>query len=267
VALDGSPESMAALEAAVALAAELDAHLIGLFVEDVNLVRLANMPFAQELRLTTARFRTLNSAKIGEAMRLQLTRVRRALHKATRQAGVHAELQTTRGLAPAAVVAAADSADLVVLGRISRPLHRRIRLGSTARAALAQARRSILLTRRQRAEALPILVTFDNTPLSWRGLRQAAALARPNRPLAVLLLTANVDEAQSWQALVSSWLQEREQAADYRLLFPVTLPRLLQLVRAEGCDLLVIGNERLPAAVETAVSLLDEIDCSLLLIR
>src|SRR5574340_1517131 len=37
VALDASPRSTAALTAAVARAAELDAELAGLFVEDVNL--------------------------------------------------------------------------------------------------------------------------------------------------------------------------------------------------------------------------------------
>lgn len=267
VALDGSPESMAALEAAVSLAVELDGDLVGLFVEDVNLMRLAHMPFARELQLTTARFRALTSAEMSSAMRVQLARVRRALQTASRRAGIHTELKIRRGLTPTAVVAAADNADLLVLGRISRPLSRRVRLGSTAKAALAQAQRSILITRRRQAAARPVLVTFDNTPLSWRGLRQAAALAHPGHPLTVLLLTTTLAEAESWQALATAWLADRDLEANYRLLFPVTLRSLLRLVRAENCDLLIIGSERLPAEVETAVSLLDQADCSLMLVR
>ena len=42
VALDSSPHSMAALETAVELAANLGARIIGLFVEEANLLRAAS---------------------------------------------------------------------------------------------------------------------------------------------------------------------------------------------------------------------------------
>ena len=45
VALDASAHSHAALAAAVALAARLHAEIEGLFVEDINLLRLAELPF------------------------------------------------------------------------------------------------------------------------------------------------------------------------------------------------------------------------------
>ena len=44
VAVDASPHSLAALDAALRLAADLEAEIIGLFVEDINLLRLAGMP-------------------------------------------------------------------------------------------------------------------------------------------------------------------------------------------------------------------------------
>ena len=47
VAVDASPPSFAALEAAVELAATLGAELIVLFVEDIALLRLAESPFFQ----------------------------------------------------------------------------------------------------------------------------------------------------------------------------------------------------------------------------
>lgn len=267
VALDGSRESLAALDAAVTLAEELDADLIGLFVEDVNLVRLAQMPFAREVHLTTARFHALTDEEMSQTIRLQAARVRRALQEATRRAGIQGEFRIIRGLVPASVVTAAVNADLLILGRVSRPLNRRVRLGSTARAALAQAHRSILLTRQSQAAERSVLVTFDDTDLSWRALRQAAALAHPDYPLTVLLLTPSLPEAEMWQAQIEAWLHERGRQANYRQLTQVTMPRLLQTVRAEHCDLLIIGSERLPVASETAVSLLDQLDCSLMIVR
>jgi nucleotide-binding universal stress UspA family protein len=267
VALDGSRESLAALNAAVTLAQELKADLIGLFVEDVNLVRLSQMPFAREVHLTTARFHALNDEKMSQAIRLQAARARRALQKATQRAGIHGQFKITRGLVPASVVAAALNADILVLGRISRPLHHRMRLGSTARAALAQAGHSILLMRRQQSLEHSVLVTFDDSELSWRALRKAAALSDPHYPLTLLLLTASQTEAELWQTQIEAWLQARNQQAIFRQMPFTTMPRLLQAVQAENCDLLIIGSEQMPDAVETAVALLDELDCSLMLVR
>jgi nucleotide-binding universal stress UspA family protein len=267
VALDGSRESLAALDAAVSLAKELDADLIGLFVEDINLVRLAQMPFAREVHLTTARFRTLTSTEMSAAMRVQAARIRRALRNATQQAGVRSEFRIVRGLVPTAVTAAAVNADLLILGRISRPLNRRIRLGSTARAALAQVSRSILLMRQHQATERSVLVTFDNTDLSWRALRKAVALSDPDYPLTLLLLTPSLAEAKVWQAQIEVWLEERSWPANFRHLPQATMPRLLQVVQEEHCDLLIIGGERLPVSPDTAVSLLNQLDCSLMLVR
>ncbi|MGB7837261.1 MAG: universal stress protein, partial [Terrimicrobiaceae bacterium] len=54
VALDASAHSRAALEAACELALGLDAELSGLFVEDINLLRLAQLPFASEISYPSA---------------------------------------------------------------------------------------------------------------------------------------------------------------------------------------------------------------------
>ena len=50
VALDASTDSLAALDAAAKLAQCLQAELVGLFVEDVNLLYMAGLPFTRELR-------------------------------------------------------------------------------------------------------------------------------------------------------------------------------------------------------------------------
>lgn len=49
VAPETSTQSLAALKTAVTLAAELGADLEGLFVEDVNLVRVASLPIARRI--------------------------------------------------------------------------------------------------------------------------------------------------------------------------------------------------------------------------
>jgi nucleotide-binding universal stress UspA family protein len=49
VALDASVNSLAAIEQAATLAANLEAEQLGLFVEDINLLRIATLPFARQI--------------------------------------------------------------------------------------------------------------------------------------------------------------------------------------------------------------------------
>jgi nucleotide-binding universal stress UspA family protein len=86
VALDASRHSLAALEAAAELAARLKAELAGLFVEDINLVRLAGLPFAREIRYPSATIQQLDSPRLEQELKVQATRMRRALAAAAEQA-------------------------------------------------------------------------------------------------------------------------------------------------------------------------------------
>ena len=54
VSCDASPLGATAIDAAVALARELDAELTGIFVEDINLFRTAALPFTHEVALSSA---------------------------------------------------------------------------------------------------------------------------------------------------------------------------------------------------------------------
>ena len=49
VAFDASQQSQALLRAAVQMAAQLEAELQGIFVEDANLLRLCSLPFSQDV--------------------------------------------------------------------------------------------------------------------------------------------------------------------------------------------------------------------------
>ncbi|MCB0012265.1 MAG: universal stress protein [Anaerolineales bacterium] len=266
VALDGSADSLFALRSALALAVALEGKLVGLFVEDLNLIRLAALPFARELHLTTARFRPLSGPMIQGDIRMQASRMQRIFRAEVVAAGVPGEWRIVRGFVPDAVLTAAHEADLLVLGRSGQPALRRISLGSTARAAVLEATRSIFLARQAPASPHRLIVTFDHTARSWHALRLAAALAGGGEIL-LLLLTDSGDEAAAWQRQLENWLARQELTAAYRQLAPLTLTRLLNLIQQEHCEILVIGNERLPVPPEIAVNLLAQIDCSLLLVR
>lgn len=71
VALDVSQHSLAALEAAVKLAARMQAELLGLFVEDLNLLRVAGLRSARQIRYPSATAEPLDLAAMERDLRVR----------------------------------------------------------------------------------------------------------------------------------------------------------------------------------------------------
>ena len=65
VALDASPRNVEMIEIAAKLAARMGSELIGLFVEDINLLRMADLPFASEIGLFSNGTRRLDSGRLN----------------------------------------------------------------------------------------------------------------------------------------------------------------------------------------------------------
>jgi hypothetical protein len=61
------------------LARDMQAELLGLFIEDVDLLRLAALPFAAEVGLASAARRALEPAALERALRAQASSLRESL--------------------------------------------------------------------------------------------------------------------------------------------------------------------------------------------
>src|SRR4030066_1013786 len=113
--LDTATPGLAAFEAASMLAARLDAELHALFVEDINLLRLAALPFARETRLTSATTRRLQNPDMERALRAEATRAQATLATVATRLNVRWSFQVTRGQMAARGRAAAMETDLIAL--------------------------------------------------------------------------------------------------------------------------------------------------------
>lgn len=268
VALDASTHSLAALDAAAELAASLHAELIGLFVEDENLLHLAGLPFAHELRAPAAKRERMSSDAMEQQLKLQASQARRALESAAERVKARWSFRIVRGQVTASVLTAALEVDLVALGRVSRPLLPRSRLGSTARAASTKTERSVLLMQKDSDLSYPVLVTFDGSPAAWQALSAALRLARSSGDvLNVLLLSETLEVANSYRDDVSAWLDERGLSGEFHWMPHASVADLSEMIHsAEDC-VLVLGGDNPLLEAGAIQELLDNTDCPVMLVR
>jgi len=128
------------LEAAAALAGGLGAELLGLFVEDLDLLHFAALPFAHEIGIASAERRPLDRDAIERTLQAQAAQVERDLAAAARRSAAAWAFRIARGLAAEELIAATVGAtgrglQLLLLGDGDSPA---ARWAEEARHRLAQ---------------------------------------------------------------------------------------------------------------------------------
>lgn len=266
VALDASPHSLAALRAAAELASDLDAELVGIFVEDINLLRLSDLPLAREMTIYTTSSRRLNRQDIERQLRTQARMAQRALEEIARRRQVRWTFRVAQGVIASELLAAAEETDIILLGK-SGWSHGR-RLGSTTRVIVTQATKQILILQEGAYLGLPVGVIYDGSPKALKALVAATNLLRQQDGfLVAIILADHVDRARQYQAEISEWAQEVQLHVHYRWLVDVNLGRLMRIVRAEHCGVMVLPAEGIVFQGGDLEELLDETDCPVLLVR
>lgn len=115
VGLDPSSPRLAALETAAALASRMQAELLGLFIEDSDLLQLAGLPFAREVGFASAMQRALDVAGLERTLRALAADSERALAAAAARIDVPWSFRVARGSLVASLLAAAAEGDLLLV--------------------------------------------------------------------------------------------------------------------------------------------------------
>lgn len=269
VALDASISSLNALQTAVELAARFDARVLGLYVEDINLLRLAELPFAREVSLYSSRPRRLKPLDMEMQLRTQAARIRAVLGRAAEKHRVPWEFRTTRGEVGAEVLSAGGDADLVVLGKIGRSLPGPRRSGSTARTLLMQRRGMTLIVYSQlRYADAPIVAVYDGTREAPRVLQIAAFLSKSNHtPLTVLILGDDEEGLKKNRGEAEEQVRSLEAPAEFRSLTRFEHAGLAERIRKESTGPVVLPCQGDWFKGEKLCGLVEEIPNPVLLIR
>lgn len=267
VALDSSEHSQAALQAAADMAALLDAKLVGLFVEDINLLHVAQLSFVNEVRFPRAEVRSFDQADMEQHWRAQAVQVRYELATIARFKQIPYSFKIVRGPVAAHLLRAALDADLLALGRLGRSLPGRARLGSTAQMAVFQASGAVLLAHAGIDLQQPVVLIYDGTPEANRALVFAADLARLNGRLRVLVWTEDDETASKFRQEIIAQVQVAEIEISFRRVHPGEQDQLRAMVENNAFGLFVIGSSlsQLPSPI--LQTLLDECDYPILIVR
>jgi nucleotide-binding universal stress UspA family protein len=268
VAIDTSSDSLAALAAAVELASELEAELEGMFVEDVQLLRLAGLSLTHRVDLLSAEVRRLEQREMERHLRIQAALARKALRSAAERHHLRWSFHTARGRVIPELRTAAEKADLVILGVRGWSPGRGP--GSTVWSLLREPSTPVMVMGRAARFGRSMYCLLGESPNSRQALELATELSRATRlPLTVLVLAENEEEAELRRTEAADYLVRRGVRAELRQVRHGAPLRLADTVRAEGCGLFIVPRPEAESedGEDTSVRvLLGGVDCPVVLV-
>jgi nucleotide-binding universal stress UspA family protein len=257
VPLDAASDSLVAIETAARLAAYAKAPLIGIFVEDEDLLHLASLPFSRQFTLG-ADAEPLTTEHVELHLRIAAERTRRELFAAAQLHGVAGSFEIVRGES-ASALAAASERDLVVAGSQTRPIAGHFRVECRWWSSLEATSGPFLLARHAwSARGSVALLLRDRSPAASRLLDAAAQIAEAADAPLVVICPPGAD-------LFENWIADRLAGRPLRLqveLAPAEPSALRQRLGELKCRLLAID-----ASGDQLRDLVERYACDLLIVR
>jgi nucleotide-binding universal stress UspA family protein len=265
IALDASPASQAALDLAAELAIRYQAELIGVFVEDINLLRSADIPFTEEVGTYSATSRQIDSSHIERELKAHARRVEQLLSSIARKANLRWSFRSSRGLVPSELMAAASDSDLIILGKTG--WSGRNQIGSTAREVAVESPIQSLILMHKVRPGTPVMVLYDGSDGSRNALIAARRIIHPESTLTVLINAEGREAAQKMEKDVRKTLESDDLSINFRWVADVHGDRISQLAMISNCDVVVMPAQSEQFDPKTLVEMLDKADCAVLLVR
>lgn len=266
VALDASSNSRAALATAIGVAEALKTEIHGLFIEDINLLRLADLPFAREVLFAEAQLRSLQRDELQRRLRARAAILRREIADLANEHKITSTFQVIRGPVDRELLSAALDSDLLVLGRLGHSISRRMQLGSTARAIVSRASSAVLLVK-SGVETGPIIALYDASAAGNRVLELAAELASHTGDLKVLVWAPDESQAFDYRQLAAQVLEKSTARIQFQHLSGDNPRLILEWINRQKASLLLMVGRESALPADIFQTLLDEAEQHILVLR
>jgi len=243
VTLDACQVSSRTLEEAVQLAARMGAQLEGIFVEDIDLIQLAELPFLREVRLVSRSENAINLTRMEQELRVLARRAERLLGEHAARQNVSWSFRIWRGSIDTELLTADADADVFALTRMGTRL---------ARPATKKA----------------VSVVFTGTEASRRALETAMSLTiDPYKELNILLPAENEAEAMRLQELATRQLGEQAVSTEFIPLKDGSLNEVLDVLADSNSAVLIVERDNQLMQAPSLRRSLNNLNCPLLIVR
>jgi hypothetical protein len=264
LALDATVEAKGAIATAARFAARAKTRLHAVFVEDQQLLSLAELAVARQI-VPGVKAAPLSSPEVELHLRAAADRVRADVLEAARGHALECSFEIVRGAAEAALATASDR-DLVVAGAFARPFAGHFRLHSGWFAAHQRAPGPFLLVRESsHAQGGVAVFLRQRSPASGRLVRTASRLAALGDGRFAVICSPSLAASPDF----GRWVEEQIGETSPRPQIesappdPAELPRRLAEL---GCGLIAIGADAAEGGLESLREATERLGCDVLVV-
>ena len=265
LALDAVSENRPAIEAAVRLAARWHARVHAVFVEDDDLLRLADLPFVRHFSFGRG-FEAVSLAEAEGHLRAFAEHARRELSSAARRHGVDWSFDIVRGTAGAAIVGASPT-DFFVAGTATRPIGWHFRIEHRWWPATnPEATGFLLAVRTWEPRGTVVALINGQDESAERLLDTAAQVATADGRRLVVICPAALAEGEAFGTWLGGRVSQYPGPVEIDLL-PGEPPGLVRRLLQLDCRLVALTSADARAQPPALRALAAEAGCDVLVVR
>lgn len=230
VALNACRRDLGALEIAATLATRRGCELQAVFVEEMNLLNIAELPFIKEIDRLSGTEREFDQTRIARAHRARLSEIQQALDRLIERRQIRASLKIVRGHFVPTVLSFVGEVDVLVLSR----------RGETQSGGPVAGKSGPGGGRGSTSDR-PIWAIVDGSEESLAALWVAADIAATEPCALYVALPANQEAlAAELRARLTANPAASPPVVRVNTVEPFDAPALLRSIRQSGCRMLIV---------------------------
>ncbi len=247
ITLDAFEVSAQALEQAIRLAERMGAQLEGIFIEDIDLLQIAELPYLKEVRSVSRSENVISLQRMEQELRVLARRAERLLSEQAARHHVAWSFRIWRGSIDSDLLAADIEADVFALTRLGAALTR---------------------SRSLPARSTAVSVLFTGTDASVRALQAAINLATdPDRELNILLPAGGDTEAACLQQLATEQVGKDAARVHFMHMADGSLAELMEILTDTNTAVLILERDYELLHAPSLKRSLCNLNCPLLVVR
>lgn len=264
VALDATQRNESALLAVARLAADLEAELAGLFIEDPELLSLAANPLSRLIPACAPADSDLDARTMERALRAQAEIARRSLAAVAERSHARWSFRIARGPMSERVLAEVQADDMIALFSEGRSIGRAHTVRGL-RTVAKDAPCSVLVITAERDGPRPVTIVYEGNE---RVLRMGLSLARSyESPLRILAAGKTPETRAEHERAVRAWLQRRPVRAAVAPFDTVDAAHVYDALRRERARAIVLARDGALAGALDLETLMERVPGSLIIVR